>query len=155
MKLIFIIFTLFFSYNTLANSPYIDSDFKKYDIIRNNEMNTIFDSCKKTKNRLLCEKEKFNTFDIEYPMRRTDNFCQKTYGNLTKKQADNILIKFSKIVSKARTGQPKKEGEITTDSIEYEAKRIQRNIFNRHYLPIEPLQLSTGKVLPFYTQIKF
>lgn len=155
MKLLIVLSLLLLSSATYAKSAYIDEELKAYDEQRKSEMRKVFKECKSSQNSLICEDEKFEALDEKLPSRGTDKYYEKKYSKLSKTKADQVLKKLSKVVSQARWATSRhKDGEISLNLIEREGHWIQANIMGRTRTMQEPLQLSTGEILPFYSQTK-
>ena len=153
MKRLYLVPLLLFSTTTfaLSDEPYIDQEALKYDLKFEEELKKSEEKCEGKKGKTFCITDAYKDLRDSMPPRGHDRYTKKKYKGLSKQKADKILKHYASILEKVRQRGSKRPepGEITWDIIENEGRWIQRNVFNRNSL--EPLVLSTGEVLPFYS----
>ena len=153
MKQLYLLPFLLVSSATFAwqTEPYIDQEALKYDLKIEQAHQKIRADCKNAKNKISCFMDGGKDLENTLPSRGTSDYFKMVYHDLSKAEADELLKRYSKIVTKVRKVNPldAEEGEITWDTIQDEGRWIQSHIFHRNSL--EPLVLSTGEVLPFYS----
>ena len=131
--------------------PYIDKDALKYDLKIEQAKKKIDADCKGAPNEIACFMNGSRGLRNTLPVRGSSNYYKMIHHDLSKAEADKLLKRYSKIVTKVRKVNPldAEDGEITWNTIQDEGRWIQSHIFHRNSL--EPLVLSTGEVLPFYS----
>lgn len=131
--------------------PYIDTTAKQYDEMRQQAYGIANTVCiKKFKNNLSKQLDCIDDEMTDSPKRSYPDYNKKTYGTLSKAEADKVLTKLSKITTKARNVSRfnREIGEITLEDLEQEGHWIQKNIFGRApTLVFEPFRLSNGELL--------